>query len=244
MRVYLNKASRWMCMKQFCWKSWPFGEPALEEAAGKWTWREYLSYKYLDVRAFSSWWTEMILMDCDSMQILRLLVTQLSEMEETWNPCTSYLSGGRVVLKTCYFPKQTCISVWECVFYHISTSSPSSVHSILLRNKRVNPSEEQSSLKETESRRFLTLSWNWMGLILCSTISRSCLVIRRVFFTCRCKPIVTCSLQVSLWYSIWWLYLCSSKCRVVLLLCSVRWFSSYLVIILNLATDLLCQLKW
>lgn len=33
----------------------------------------------------------MILMDCDSMQILRLLVIQLSEMEETWNPCTSYL---------------------------------------------------------------------------------------------------------------------------------------------------------
>lgn len=33
----------------------------------------------------------MILMDCDSMQILRLLVIQLSEMEETWKPCTSYL---------------------------------------------------------------------------------------------------------------------------------------------------------
>lgn len=48
-------------------------------------------YKYLEVRAFCSWWTEMILMDCDSMEISRLLVIQLSEMEETWNPCTSYL---------------------------------------------------------------------------------------------------------------------------------------------------------
>lgn len=38
----------------------------------KWTWREYLPYKYLDMRASSSWWPEMILIYSDPMKILRL----------------------------------------------------------------------------------------------------------------------------------------------------------------------------
>lgn len=63
----------------------------LESHCWKWTWREYLPYKYLDMRASSSWRPEMILIYCGPTKILGLFVIQLSEMEETRNLCTSYL---------------------------------------------------------------------------------------------------------------------------------------------------------
>lgn len=56
---------------------------------------------------------------------------------------------GKIVLKMCCFPKQTCISGWECLFNTSNTSSSSfSVHN----RPPVNLSEELISLKETKSR--------------------------------------------------------------------------------------------